>query len=101
MHTLCAGGPTLKNDNERFWNGLVHEPKEKQMKLSRHSVTSNTNRRNDKSEYQECTCEMDKSLKRGMCIKFESRKICIAGNQCDKSDLDIHSAEDKKLPVFI
>ena len=61
----------------------------------------NTNRRNDKSEYQECTCEMDKSLKRGMCIKFESRKICIAGNQCDKSDLDIHNAEDKKLHVFI
>ena len=45
---------------------------------------------------------MDKSLKRGMCIKFESRKICIAaGNQCDKSDLGIHSAEDKKLHVFI
>ena len=44
---------------------------------------------------------MDKSRKRGMCIKVESRKICIAGNQCDKSDLDIHSAEDKKLPVFI
>ena len=61
----------------------------------------NTNRRNDKSEYQECTCEMDKSLKRGMCIKFESRNICIAGNQCDKSDLDIHNAEDKKLHVFI
>ena len=44
---------------------------------------------------------MDKSLKRGMCIKFESRKICIAGNQCDKSDLDIHNVEDKKLYVFI
>ena len=36
-----------------------------------------------------------------MCIKFESRKICMAGNQCDKRDLDIHNAEDKKLPVFI
>ena len=36
---------------------------------------------------------MDKTLKRGMCIKFESRKICIAGNQCDISDLDIHNAE--------
>ena len=45
-----------------------------------------------------CTCEMDKGLKRGMCIKFESRKICIAGNQFDNSDLDIHNAEDKKLP---
>ena len=45
---------------------------------------------------------MDKTLKRGMCIKFESRKICIAaGNQCDKSDLGIHNGEDKKLHVFI
>ena len=44
---------------------------------------------------------MDKSLKRGMCIKFESRQICIAGNQCDNSDLDVHNAEEKKLPVFI
>ena len=101
MHTLFAGGPTLKHDNDRFWNGLVRELKEKQTKLSRLSMTSNTHRRNDKSEYQECACEMDKSLKRGMCIKFESRKICIAGNQCDKSDLDIHNAEDKKLHVFI
>ena len=44
---------------------------------------------------------MDKSLKRGMCIKFESRKICIAGSHCDKSDLDIHSGEDKRLHVLI
>ena len=44
---------------------------------------------------------MDKSLKRGMCITFERRKICIAGNQFDKSDLDIHNAEDKNLHVFI
>ena len=45
---------------------------------------------------------MDKSLKKGMCIKFERRKICcIAGNQFDKSDLDIHNAEDKNLHVFI
>ena len=95
------GRPTLKNDTERFWNGLVRELKEKQTKLSRHSMTSNNHRGNDKSEYQECTCEMDKSLKRGMCIKFESRKICIAGNQCDISDLNIHNAEDKKLPLFI
>ena len=101
-HTV-RGRLTLKNDTERFRNGLVRELKEKQTKLSRHSMTSipNTHRRNDKSEYQECTYEMDKSLKRGMCIKFESRKICIAGNQCDISDLDIHNAEDKKLPVFI
>ena len=23
-----------------------------------------------------------------MCIRFESRKICVAGNQCDNSDFD-------------
>ena len=45
--------------------------------------------------------KLDKSLKRGMCIKFESRKICIAGNKCDKSDLDIHNGEDERLPVFM
>ena len=28
-----------------------------------------------------------------MCIKFESWKICIAGNNFDNSDLDIHDAE--------
>ena len=64
-------------------------------------MTSNTRRRNAKSEYQECTCKMDKSFKREMCIKFDIRKICIAGNQCDNSDLDFHNAEDKRLPVFI
>ena len=95
---LTNAHTVLKNDTERFPNGLVGELKEKQTKLSRHSMTSNTHRRNDKSQYQECTCEMDKGLKRGMCIKFESRKICIAGNQFDNSDLDIHNAEDKKLP---
>ena len=44
-------------------------------------------RRNDKSECQDCTCKIDKSLNRRMCIKFESRKICVAGNECDNSDL--------------
>ena len=34
-----------------------------------------------------------------MCIKFESRKICVAGNQWDDSDFDFHNAEDKELPV--
>ena len=34
-----------------------------------------------------------------MCIKFESRKICVAGNQWDNSDFDFHNAEDKELPV--
>ena len=43
-------------------------------------------RLNDKSEYQACTCIIDKSLNRRMYIKFESRKICVAGNQCDNSD---------------
>ena len=36
-----------------------------------------------------------------MCIKFESRKICVAGNQCDNSDFDFHNAEHKELPVII
>ena len=31
---------------------------------------------------------MDKSLNRGMFNKFESRKICVAGYQCDNSDFD-------------
>ena len=87
-HTV-RGRPTLKNNTECFRNGLVRELKEKQRKLSRHSMTSKTHgphRRNNKSEYQECTCKMDKSLNRGMFNKFESRKICVAGYQCDNSD---------------
>ena len=40
-HTV-SGRPTLKKDTERFRNGLVRELKEKQTKLSRHSMTSNT-----------------------------------------------------------
>ena len=40
------------------------------------------------------------SLNRRMCIRFESRKICVAGNQCDDSDFDFHNAEHKKLPVI-
>ena len=31
---------------------------------------------------------------------FESRKICVAGNQCDKSDFDFYNAEHKELPVI-
>ena len=57
-------------------------------------------RRSDKSEYQECTCEMDKSLNRGMFNKFESRKICVAGYQCDNSDVDFCNAEHNELPVI-
>ena len=64
-------------------------------------MTSNTHRRSEKWEFQDSTRKMDKSLKRGMCIKFESLKICIAANQCDNSDLDIYNAEDKKLPACV
>ena len=35
-----------------------------------------------------------------MCVRFESRKICVAGNQCDNSDFDFHNAEHKELPVI-
>ena len=79
-HTV-RGRTTLKNNTECFWNGLVRELKEKQGKIARHSMTSVTSkthgphRRNNKSEHQQCTCKMDKSLNRGMFNKFESRKI--------------------------
>ena len=89
-HTV-RGRPALKNNTECFRNGLVRELKERQRKLSRHSMTSKTHgphRRNNKSEYQEYTCKMDKSLNRGMLNKFESRKLCVAGYQCDNSDFD-------------
>ena len=56
--------------------------------------------RNDKSEYQECTCKMDKSLNRGMFNKFESRKICVAGYQCDNSDFEFCIREHNELPVI-
>ena len=83
--------------------GWSRELKEKQRKLSRHSMTSKSRgpyRRNDKSEYQECTCKMDKSLNRGMFNKFESRKICVVGYQCDNSDSDVCIAEHNELPVI-
>ena len=102
-HTV-RGRSTLKNKAECFRNGLlVRELKEKQRKLSRHSMTSKTHgphRRNDKSEYQECTCKMDKSLNREMFNKFESRKSCVAGYQCDNSDFDFCIAEHSELPVI-
>ena len=63
------------------------------------SKTYGPHRRNDKSEYQECTCEMDKSLNRGMFKTFVSRKICEAGYQCDNSDFDFWNAENNELPV--
>ena len=101
-HTV-RGRPTLKNNTECFRNLLVRELKEKQRKLSRHSMTSKTHGpggRNDKSENQECTCKMDKSLNKGMFNKFESRKICVAGYQCDNGDFDFCTAEHNELPVI-
>ena len=43
---------------------------------------------------------MDKSLNRGMFDKFESRKICVAGYQCDNIDFDFCIAEHNELPVI-
>ena len=64
------------------------------------SKTHGPHRRNDKPEYQECTCKIDKSLKRGMFNKFESCKICVAGYQCDNSDFDFCIAEHNELSVI-
>ena len=36
-----------------------------------------------------------------MCIRFESRKKCVAGNQCDDSDFDFHNAEHKELEKIV
>ena len=101
-HTV-HGRPTLKNNTQCFRNGLVHELKEKQRKLSRHSITSNTrgpHRSNEKSECQEGMCKMDKSLNRGMFNKFESSKNCVGGYQCDNSDFDFCTAEHNELPAI-
>ena len=35
-----------------------------------------------------------------MCIKSESHKICVAGNECDNRDFDFCNAEHKELPVI-
>ena len=43
---------------------------------------------------------MDKSLKRGMFNKFESREICVAGYQCDNIDFDFCIEEHNELPVI-
>ena len=43
---------------------------------------------------------MDKSLNRGMLNKFEGRKICVAGYQCDNSDFDFCIAGHSELPVI-
>ena len=73
MHTLFvvwAGPRTQRKTKEIVRTFKDHRP----------------HRRTDKSEYQGCTCKIAKSLNRRMCIKFESRKICVAGNQCDNGD---------------
>ena len=77
---------------------LVRELKEKLRELSRHSKTMDlidamTNR-NIRSVREKS------SLNRRMCIRFESRKICVAGNECDESDFDFHKTEHKELPVI-
>ena len=64
------------------------------------SKTHGPHRRNDKSEYQDCTCKRIESLNRGMFNKFESRQICVAGYQCDNSDLDFFIAKHNELPVI-
>ena len=53
---------------------------------------------NDKSEYQERTCKMDKSLNTGMFNKFESRKICVAGYQCDNGDFHFLHCGTQRVP---
>ena len=44
---------------------------------------------------------MDKSVNRGMFNKFENRKICAAGYQCDNSDFDFCIVEHNELPEII
>ena len=43
---------------------------------------------------------MDESFNRGMLNKFESRKICVAGYQCDNSDFGLCIAEHSELSVI-
>ena len=43
---------------------------------------------------------MDKSLNRRMSNKFEGRKICVGGYQCDTSDFDFCIAEHSELNVI-
>ena len=94
MHTLLAVGPN--------GNNIMAGPRtqRKTKEIVKTFKDHGPHRRNNKSEFQECTCKIDKSLNRRMCIKFESRKICVAGNQCDKSDFDFHNAEHRELPVI-
>ena len=43
---------------------------------------------------------MDKSLNSGMSNKFESRKFCVAGYQCDNSDFEFCIVEHNEFPVI-
>ena len=43
---------------------------------------------------------MVKNLNRGMLNKFESRKICVAGYQCDNNDFQFCIADHSELPVI-
>ena len=52
------------------------------------------NSKKNKGNYQ------DIHLNREMFNKFESRKICVAGYQCDNSDFDFCIAEHNELPVI-
>ena len=52
------------------------------------------------TECQECKCKIDKSFNGRICVKFESRKICVSGNHCHNSDFEFHNAEPKELPVI-
>ena len=64
------------------------------------SKTHGPHRRNNKSEYRKCTCKMDKIWNRGMLNEFESRRICVAGYQCDNNDFEFCIADHSELPVI-
>ena len=69
------------------WAGQRTQRKTKEI-IKTFNDMKDPHRRNNKSECRECTCKMDKSFNRGMFNKFESRKVCVAGYQCDNSDFD-------------
>ena len=100
MHTLFGSVRGRPTQHRVFLEWAGPRTQRKTMTIIKTFKDHGPYRRNDKSECQECTCKIDKSLNRRMCIKFESRKICVAGNQCDNSDFDFHTAEHKELPVI-
>ena len=73
------------------WAGARTQRKTKEI-IKIYSMTSKTHgphRGNNKSEYQECMCKMDKTLIREMFNKFESRKICVAGCIAEHNELPV------------